>query len=80
MTPVQVCNLASGHAGVAGTISVGIPLQAASHRSLEVFASPPSFIARVARILEGTLSAHSPFPVASFFLLHQLELNLLCLL
>ncbi len=55
---VQVCNLASGHAGIAGTISVGIPLQAASHRSLEVFASPPSLIARVARILRGTLSAH----------------------
>ena len=61
MRPVQVCNLASGHAGVAGTISVGIPLQAASHRSLEVFASPPSFIARVASILKGTLSAYPRF-------------------
>ncbi len=67
MTPEQVYNLASGHAGVAGTISVGIPLQAASHRSLEVFASDPSFIARVARILEGTLSAHSPFTSHKLF-------------
>lgn len=49
------CDLAFGHAGVAAVISVGIPLQAASAASLQVFASPPSLIARVARILKGTL-------------------------
>ena len=67
VTAVQVCNLASGHAGVAATLTVAIPLQPASHRSLEVFASPPSFIARVARILKGILSAIPLFQSQAFF-------------
>ena len=38
------CDLAFGHAGVAAIISVGIPLQAASAASLQLFASPPSMV------------------------------------
>jgi len=49
---------ASGRAGIAGVVSVGTHLQAASHRGLEVYASAPSLIAPVARILKGILPVH----------------------
>lgn len=57
---------ASGHAGIAGVVSVGIPLQASSPRSLEVYASAPSLLARVARLLKGTFSVHL-FPLSLLF-------------
>ena len=56
----------NGHAGIAGVVSVGIPLQASSPRSLEVYAAAPSLLARVARFLKGTFSVHL-FPLSLLF-------------